>query len=82
MPSVPPAPPALPPGLANPRPIIVVCTSAWFAAALTFLVLGAPSEWVWTCLAGGLLGLVGFTVMYLQRRAALRGSKGAQRGLT
>ena len=78
---MPPAPPPLPPGLANPRPIIVVCTSAWFAAATTLLVLRAPAEWVWACVIGVLLGFVGFTVMFLQRRAALRGSKGAQRGL-
>ncbi|HEY2765093.1 MAG TPA: DUF2530 domain-containing protein [Pseudonocardiaceae bacterium] len=79
---MPPAPAALPPGLADPRPVVIVCTSAWFAAALAFLILGAPAEWVWSCVIGGLLGFVGFTVMFLQRRAARRGSKGAQRGLT
>ena len=78
---VPPVPAPLPRSLAEPRPVITVGTIAWFAAAVVFLTIGSPTEWVWTCLAGGLLGLVGFTVMYLQRRAARRGSRAAQRGL-
>jgi hypothetical protein len=78
---VPPDPAPLPPGLAEPRPIITVCTTAWFAAAAVFLVSSSPIGWVWICLTGGLLGLLGLTVMYLQRRAARHGSRGAQRGL-
>ncbi|MGH3793744.1 MAG: DUF2530 domain-containing protein [Pseudonocardiaceae bacterium] len=76
-----PTPPPLPPGLANPRPVVAVVTIDWFAAAVVMFVIGAPAEWVWTCVIGWLLGFVGFTVIYLQRRAALRGSRSAQRGL-
>ncbi|MGH4012814.1 MAG: DUF2530 domain-containing protein [Pseudonocardiaceae bacterium] len=76
-----PAPPPLPRSLANPRPAITVGTIAWFVAAVVLLVAGAPMSWVWTCVVGGLLGFVGFTVMYLQCSAAQRGSRLAQRGL-
>ncbi len=79
--SVQPAPAPLPRSLANPRPAITVGTIAWFVAAVVLLVAGAPMSWVWTCLIGGLLGFVGFTVMYLQRSSAQRGSRLAQRGL-
>jgi hypothetical protein len=74
-------PPPLPRGLANPRPVIVVCTVIWFVTAAALLVIGTPAEWVWSCVVGGMLGLLGLTVMRLQRSAALRGSKGAQQGL-
>lgn len=79
--SVQPDPAPLPRSLANPRPAIAVGTIAWFVAAVLLLVAGAPMGWVWTCLIGGMLGFVGFTVMYLQRSAAQRGSRLAQRGL-
>ncbi|MFN2496375.1 MAG: DUF2530 domain-containing protein [Pseudonocardiaceae bacterium] len=78
---MPPTPVPLPRSLAEPRPVVTVCTIAWFAAAAVFLATGRPIDWVWTSLAGGLLGLVGFTVMYLQRRAARRGSRGAHQSL-
>lgn len=81
MPDVQPHPPALPRRLADPRPAITVCTVAWFVAVVVLLITGAPASWVWTCVIGGMLGFVGFTVMYLQRRAARRGSRLAQRGL-
>ncbi|HEX2297113.1 MAG TPA: DUF2530 domain-containing protein [Pseudonocardiaceae bacterium] len=81
MPGVQPQPPALPRRLADPRPAIAVATTAWFVAMVVFLVIGAPASWVWTCLFGVLLGFVGFTVMYLQRNAARRGSRLAQKGL-
>ncbi|MGH3814987.1 MAG: DUF2530 domain-containing protein [Pseudonocardiaceae bacterium] len=78
---MPPAPAPLPRSLANSRPAIIVGITAWFVAAVVCLVAGAPMSWVWTCLVGGLLGFVGFTVMYLQRSAAQRGSRLAQRGV-
>lgn len=76
-----PKPPALPRRLADPRPAIVVATIAWFVAAVVLLAGGGPASWVWTCLVGGLLGVAGFTVMHLQRNAARRGSRLAQKGL-
>ena len=81
MPGVRPTPPALPRRLADPRPAITVATTTWFVAAVVFLITGAPASWVWTCLIGVLLGFVGFTVMHLQRSAARRGSRLAQKGL-
>jgi hypothetical protein len=55
--------------------IVIVGTSLWFAAFLVLLPfrdrLAADGRgfWLWTCLAGGLLGLVG---LLLARRAAAR----------
>jgi fatty acid desaturase len=76
-----PVPPALPRGLADPRPVIAVGTLAWLVAALVWYLSDAPATWGWTCAVGVLLGFVGFTVSHLQRHAAQRGAKGAQRGL-
>ncbi|HZS20159.1 MAG TPA: DUF2530 domain-containing protein [Pseudonocardiaceae bacterium] len=71
----------LPRGLADPRPAVVTGTVAWFVAAGTLLVSGGPAEWIWACLAGGLLGIIGLGMIHWQRRAVQRGSRGAQRGL-
>lgn len=80
---VPSTPPPLPRSLAEPRPVIAVGTLAWFvAAAVVFLTTDPPATGtVATCLTGGGLGLLGFWIMHLQRSAARRGSRGAQRGL-
>lgn len=72
--------PPLPRPLANPRPVVLVGTIAWFAAAAVLAIAGVGGDWVATCLAGGGLGLVGFLIMAWQRWAADRGSRGAQRG--
>jgi hypothetical protein len=76
-------PPPLPRGLADPRPVIAVGTIAWFvAAAVVFLIVDPPDiDLLRACLTGGGLGLLGLAVMHWQRRAARRGSRGAQRGL-
>ena len=71
----------LPRGLADPRPAVGVGTTAWFAAALALLLAGGSAAWIWACLTGGLLGLIGFGMIYWQRRAAQRGARGAQQGL-
>lgn len=59
-------------------------TALWFVALCTLLVGRYvfdvfPPIWLWTALAGTLLGFVGFLVMSWQRRASTRGSRGAQR---
>lgn len=81
MPGVPPSPPPLPRSLADPWPLVILGTLAWFATAVVLLVVNRSTDWVWTCLVGGLLGLIGLTMISLQRHAARRGSRSAQRGL-
>lgn len=74
-------PPALPRSLADPRPAVGVGTVTWFAAAITLLISGGPTTWMWACLTGGLLGFVGFVMIYWQRRAAQRNARGAPQDL-
>lgn len=38
-----------------------------------------PPIWLWTALAGFVLGLVGVPIMVWQRNAARRGARGAQK---
>ena len=70
--------PPLPPALADPRPVMGIGTLAALAAAAVLAVAGAEDIWVWSCLTGGGLGLVGLGVMRWQRRAATRRSRSAQ----
>ena len=80
----PAGPPPLPPIRTGVTSIVVPATIAWFIGfiGLLFFVdsLRAHSAmiWLWTCLAGGVLGLVGLAVYSWQRAAARRGSRGAQ----
>ncbi|GHF01974.1 hypothetical protein GCM10017786_38950 [Amycolatopsis deserti] len=79
--------PELPERLVVLYPVVVVGTLVWFTG---FVVLGAlrvfdtggpASVWMWTCLAGGVLGLMGMGIMSWQRWARRRGSRSAQTGL-
>jgi hypothetical protein len=77
-------PPPLPTRWVDAAPVVGVGTGLWFLAFVGLLVarLGfhtPPTEWIWTSLAGWLLGFAGFAVMYWQRSAARRGTRGAQR---
>ena len=68
--------------LSDPRPVIAVGTAAWVVA--TVVVLLAGDRWsaaLPVCYAGTALGVLGFGLFLLQRRAARRGKRGAQRGL-
>ena len=68
--------------LSDPRPVIAVGTAAWVVA--TVVVALAGDRWstaLPVCYAGTALGVLGFGVFLLQRRAARRGKRGAQRGL-
>lgn len=78
---MPSAPPPLPRSLADPRPVVTIGTIAWFVTAVVFLTVGGAPDWTWACVVGGLLGLLGLTMIHWQRRAAQRGSRTAQRGL-
>jgi hypothetical protein len=60
---------------------LTIGTVLWFAAFCVLLVLrlvrghgaeAAHSEWLWTALAGWLLGLLGISIAWLQHRARTR----------
>jgi hypothetical protein len=59
---------------ANPRPVILVGTVIFFVGFVVLLPfyswLGEHHHrvWLWTCLAGWVLGLVGLTLMRKHRR--------------
>jgi Protein of unknown function (DUF2530) len=77
-------PPPLPPIRSDVRTIVIPCTVAWFVAfgVLLFFIDDLRAHdamiWLWTCLAGGVLGLMGLGVFLWQRLAARRGHRGAQ----
>ena len=74
-------PPALPPVRTGLWHIAVPGTAIWFVASVVLLffipTLRANDAmiWLWTCLAGFVLGLVGLSVYALQRRAARLGRR-------
>ncbi|MEV5298146.1 DUF2530 domain-containing protein [Amycolatopsis methanolica] len=79
--------PELPERLVVLYPVVAVGTLVWFAG---FLVLGGirlfgtggpASVWMWTCLSGSVLGLMGMGIMSWQRWARRHGSRSAQTGL-
>jgi hypothetical protein len=66
------------------RPVLAIGTCLWFLAWCGLLVArygydAGTGIWLTTCLAGWILGVVGTAVMYWQRAASRRGSRGAQR---
>ena len=78
--------PALPQRLVTLYPVVVVGTILWFAGFVVLGVLrltaGGPADvWMWTCLSGGVLGVIGMGIMSWQRLARRRGSRAAQTGL-
>lgn len=74
--------PQFPSWLTDPRPVLAV-GSVLFAFATVFVWLGGqrwePARPV--CLMGLAVGLLGYLIFVVQRRAARRGDKGAQTGL-
>jgi len=80
------APPPLPPRLTQVRTVVLVGTALWLLAAAGLLVaawagLRPLDIWFTTCLAGALLGGIGWGIFTWQRSAARRGSRTAQQGL-
>jgi drug/metabolite transporter (DMT)-like permease len=79
-------PPPLPPRLTQVRTVTAVGTLLWLLAAAALLV-AALAGWrpldIWfvACLAGVLLGGMGYGIYSWQRAAARRGSRTAQQGL-
>jgi hypothetical protein len=78
------APPLLPRPLVDVRPLAAGGTAAWFLAFCGLAVARwgmhePPTEWLWVCLSGVVLGLIGLGIATWQRSAATRSSRGAQR---
>ncbi|MTD56643.1 DUF2530 domain-containing protein [Amycolatopsis sp. RM579] len=78
--------PELPSRLTALFPMVVVGTAAWLAGFAVFAIRDfgggrTPSIWLWTCLAGVVISLIGMGIMTWQRTAARRGSRSAQTGI-
>ncbi|ORI13678.1 hypothetical protein BJD99_10990 [Rhodococcus sp. 1163] len=78
-----PETPALSVRLTDPAPVIAVGIFAWVVATVVVLVSGDRwADALPTCWTGVAVGVVGFTLFLMQRAAARRGNRTAQRGLT
>lgn len=78
--------PALPAQLTALLPIVIVGTLLWLAGFVVLAIYDfggsrTPGVWLWTCLAGVVISLIGIGIMSWQRAAARRGSKAAQTGV-
>lgn len=51
--------------------LITIGTVAWLIAGAVFLVLGSDTKYVWTCVVGAALGVIG--IRYTIRRARRSG---------
>lgn len=76
-----PEPPALPSILLEPWPVIIVIAAGWVVAVVLAFAVPGLHEWRPIAVAGLAVGALGTSIFLLQRRAARRGSRGAQRGL-
>jgi hypothetical protein len=79
-------PPPLPRRLGEMSTVVAVGTALWLLGAaallLAWLVAGRPLDiWFTTCVAGAVLGAIGYGVFSWQRAAFRRGSRTAQQGL-
>ncbi|AZI59356.1 DUF2530 domain-containing protein [Nakamurella antarctica] len=87
MPSLPAplsGPPPLPVYKAELTRVVVPGTILWFVAFVVLLFFiddlrnSDAMIWLWTCMTGWILGLVGLGIYGWQRSAARRGRRGAQ----
>jgi len=79
-------PPPLPRRLDDTSTVAGVGTGVWLVGALALLIAwlvgGRPLDiWFTTCVAGAVLGGMGYGIFSWQRAAARRGSRTAQHGL-
>jgi Protein of unknown function (DUF2530) len=77
-----PEPPALPAILLKPWPVIVMITAGWLIALVLAFTVPDLHAWRPFTVAGLGIGALGTSIMLWQRRAARRGSQGAQSGLS
>jgi hypothetical protein len=80
------SPPPLPQRLLALPPVVYTGTALWLVALVVLVIArygfdAGPPIWMWTALAGFVLGLIGLPIMVWQRRASRRGARGAQRNL-
>lgn len=69
--------------LYDPRPAMIVGTVGWMVALIIIgFTEGTSSSAFAVCVAGIVVGALGYGLFRLQRAAARRGSRGAQQGLT
>ncbi|WP_229673640.1 DUF2530 domain-containing protein [Nakamurella endophytica] len=75
--------PPLPPARSNLGHIVVPGTAVWFVGFVVLLFFVEPLRrhhamlWLWTFLAGWVLGLIGLSIYAWQRWAARRGRRSA-----
>lgn len=80
--SEPTAVPELPARLRAPEPVIVIGMLAWLVATIVIAATGiGPDRALTVCFVGLGIGVLGTTIVLVQRAAVNRGSKGAQQGL-
>jgi len=83
-PTEPYTPPPLPTSGAGLAHIVIPATVAWFVAFVVLLFFTDRLRehnammWLWTCLAGGVLGIIGLSIYGWQRSAARRGTRSSQ----
>ncbi|MGD9619626.1 MAG: DUF2530 domain-containing protein [Mycolicibacterium sp.] len=77
-----PLPPALPPALLAPWPVILVITGGWLIAAVLAFTVDSLHDWRPITVAGLGVGVLGTSIFLWQRHAVRRGSRGAQTGLS
>jgi hypothetical protein len=77
-----PLPPPLPQGLLEPWRVIAVGAVAWLVITVLAVTLPAMETWRPVSIAGLGTGVLGTSIFLWQRRAAQRGARGAQTGLT
>ncbi|MGB3699623.1 MAG: DUF2530 domain-containing protein [Gordonia sp. (in: high G+C Gram-positive bacteria)] len=74
--------PPLPPRLRAPEPVIVAGMAIWAVATLVVWLTGVGSDRALVvCLVGLVVGIMGTTLVLVQKAAVRRGSRGAQEGL-
>ncbi len=77
-------PPLLPSYQVSLSRVVILGTTLWFVGFVVLLFFIPQLQendamiWLWTCLTGSVLGLVGLAIYRWQRAAARRGSRGAQ----
>ena len=72
-------PPPLPRRLTDPVRPVLVGAALWVVALVVLALVGGPGPWLWASVVGVGLGGIGLSVLWLQRRADARGSRGAQK---